>query len=229
MEACTSSLGDLLEKRYEEKLGPLPVGNIYTLGLDISKALNYLHTEQLLLHGDIKSFNILIKGEFTICKLCDFGVSIKVKEDGLLDFDADPKAHYTGTNLWSAPEVFEEDPELVSTKTEIFSFGLIFYECLALCPPHTLEMVGKKALTFDDPEEQENKENAAVNDADEEDEDDEPLYGFRPIFPSDLKLSENYNDIMHIYYICTEDDPEERPSAAKLEGLFNELSIIVID
>ncbi|KAG5673291.1 hypothetical protein PVAND_003351 [Polypedilum vanderplanki] len=231
MEAMTISLGDLLEKRFEEKLGPLEVNKIYILGLDISKALNYLHFEQLLLHGDMKSFNILIKGDFVICKLCDFGVSIKIKKDGYIDFDADPKAHYTGTDLWSAPEVFEEEPELISTKSEIFSFGLVFYECLALCPPHTLEMVAKKSLDFDNLEEENNKENVNENsNCDEDDEEEEePLYGSRPIFPSDLKLSEEYNDIMHIFYTCTEDDPDARPDAQKLENIFNELCVIVLE
>lgn len=100
MEACNTSLGNLLEERFENKRGPLEVAKINTLGLDISKALNYLHNEALLMHGDMKSFNILIKGNFAICKLCDFGVSLTVKKDGLLDFDKDPKAHYVGTDLW---------------------------------------------------------------------------------------------------------------------------------
>ncbi|CAG9809333.1 unnamed protein product [Chironomus riparius] len=222
MEACSMSLGDLLEKRYEDKLGPLEVFKINTLGLDISKALNYLHNEVLMMHGDMKSFNILIKGNFGICKLCDFGVSLKVKKDGLLDFDKDPKAHYVGTDLWSAPEIFEEDSTLISTKSEIFSFGLVFYECLTCVPPNTLEMMDKKALDFDD---------VACEEIEEiEDEEDEgPIYGIRPPFPEDMKLSEDYNDILHIFNICTDDDPEQRPDARKLENIFNELNIIVID
>ena len=138
MEACTVSLGDLIENRFTEKKGPLDAKNINTMGYDVSKALNYLHNEALLLHGDIKSFNILIKDDFAVCKLCDFGVSIPLKADGLIDFEKKPSATYTGTDLWNAPEVFEEDPEFISTKTDIFSFGLVLYECIALCPPHML-------------------------------------------------------------------------------------------
>lgn len=69
MEACTSSLGNILEDRFGAGLGPLESGKINTMGLDISKALSYLHNEVLLIHGDIKSFNILIKGDFDVCKL----------------------------------------------------------------------------------------------------------------------------------------------------------------
>jgi PDZ-binding kinase len=232
MEAMTSSLGDILEKRYEAKLGPLDVKNINIMSYDVSKALNYLHNEVLLLHGDIKSFNILVKGDFILCKLCDFGVSIPVKKDGLLDFDKVPNAHYVGTDIYSAPEVFEEEPALISTKSEIFSFGLVLYETISLCPPHTLEMMTKKAIDFDveeggNADELNNKENNL--DDDDYDEDDEPLYGIRPLFPHDMKLTKEYDDIMHVFYMCTEDDPEKRPDASKLESIFKELNVIVID
>lgn len=222
MEACTVSLGDLLEVRFGDKAGPLEIKSINTMGFDISKALNYLHTEALLLHGDMKSFNILIKGDFAICKLCDFGVSIPIKNDGLIDFDKAPTANFVGTDLWNAPEVFEEDPELVSTKSEIFSFGLILYECIALVPPHMLELkaapVSQKALDFDD-----------IDDEDEEEEEDDLdfMVGTRPLFPEDMKLPEVYNDILQVFYICTDEHPENRPDAKRLENIFNEFKTVI--
>lgn len=228
MEAMTTSLGDLLEKRHDAKGGPLEVRKIHQLGFDVCKALNYLHNEALLIHGDIKSFNILVKGDFAICKLCDFGVSIRIKKDGLLDFDKNPAATYTGTDLWSAPEVFEEDETLISTKSEIFSFGLVLYETITLCPPHTLEMVlVKKSLNFDNMEEEEELKKVEDDDEDETD----YMVGTRPLFPDDIltTLTEDYDDILQIFHICTDDYPEKRPDAAKLERIFEELSIIVID
>jgi PDZ-binding kinase len=220
MEAMTISLGDLLEKRFNDKGGPLEPTKIITMGHDISRALTYLHNDALLIHGDIKSFNILIRGDFQLCKLCDFGVSIPIEDDGFIDFKKNPDACYTGTDLWSAPEVFEEEPALVSTKSEIFSFGLVFYECIALCPPHTLEMVTKRALNFDETEKDESGEEV---------DDSEPLVGTRPLFPPDLELSDEYSDILYVFNMCTEDEPHDRPDAEKLEEIFNELNIIVID
>jgi PDZ-binding kinase len=212
------SLGDLIEARFSDKLGPLEAAKIHIMGYDVSRALNYLHNEALLMHGDMKSFNVLIKGDFAVCKLCDFGVSIPIKADGLIDFEKKPAAVYVGTELWNAPEVFEEDVELISTKSEIFSFGLVLYECISLCPPHTLEMVNvnsKKVLDF----------NACENDDDEDDEDNELDYmvGTRPLFAYDMNLSESYDDILQIFYICTDDNPENRPDAKKLESIFQEL------
>lgn len=219
MEACTVSLGDLIEKRFNDKLGPLKVTNIITMGYDISKALNYLHNEALLLHGDLKSFNILIKDDFVVCKLCDFGVSLPIKADGLIDFEKKPNAHYVGTDLWNAPEVFEEEPELISTKTEIFSFGLVLYECIALSPPHILEMKAdpKKTLDFDDVENDEDEEECL------EDDDLDCMVGTRPLFPEELKLPDTYNDILQIFYVCTDEHPENRPDAKHLENIFKEI------
>lgn len=218
MEACTTSLGNLLEDRFRDKLGALEALKINKMSHDVSKALNYLHNEALLLHGDLKSFNILVKGDFAVCKLCDFGVSIPIKEDGLIDFDKDPKANYIGTDLWNAPEVFEEDAELISTKSEIFSFGLVLYECISLCPPHTLQTMtpadSKKALDFDN-----------IDDDEDEEEDDELDYmvGTRPLFQPDMNLPESYNNILQVFYICTDEDPESRPEAKELERIFSEL------
>ncbi|XP_055615418.1 uncharacterized protein LOC129761704 [Toxorhynchites rutilus septentrionalis] len=137
MEYCNTSLGDLLEKRYDQNLGPLEVPKIERMALDILKALDYLHTEALILHGDLKSFNILVKNDFEICKLCDFGVSLPLTKDGFLDTEKRKDAQYVGTGIWSAPEVLEEDITLISSKADIFSFGLVIFETIALLPPHT--------------------------------------------------------------------------------------------
>jgi PDZ-binding kinase len=64
MEECTQSLGDLIENYSEMQLGPFTPELIYVVIAGISKALAYLHNECKLLHGDMKSHNILIKGEF---------------------------------------------------------------------------------------------------------------------------------------------------------------------
>jgi PDZ-binding kinase len=220
MEACKTSLGDLLEKRFSDNSGALEAAKINVVGLDVSRALNYLHNDAMLLHGDMKSFNILIKGDFAICKLCDFGVSIPITAAGFLDFENKPNADYVGTELWNAPEIFEEDSSLISTKSEIFSFGLVFYECVALVPPHTLEMQvanSKKALNFDDVEEED-------DDEDEEEYETDYMVGTRPLFPEDMKLSSDYDDILQVFHMCTDDDPEKRPDAKKLEIIFKELN-----
>ncbi|KAI5745524.1 hypothetical protein M8J76_011746 [Diaphorina citri] len=79
--------GDLIEKRREEELGPFPPDTILKVAESLCSALNYLHQEKSLLHGDIKSFNVLIKGDFEQIKLCDFGTPIFLNEQGLMADD----------------------------------------------------------------------------------------------------------------------------------------------
>ncbi|KAF6207267.1 hypothetical protein GE061_018508 [Apolygus lucorum] len=62
MEECEESLGTILENRYENKAGPLEAELIIKIVYEVCKALRYVHSEHRIIHGDIKSYNILIKG-----------------------------------------------------------------------------------------------------------------------------------------------------------------------
>ncbi|EAT33016.1 AAEL014729-PA, partial [Aedes aegypti] len=269
MEYCNTSLGDLLQARYDDGLGSLEAAKIQRMSLDILNALDYLHTEALILHGDLKSFNILVKNDFEICKLCDFGVSLPLTKEGFLDTEKKKDAQYVGTGIWSAPEVLEEDVTLISSKADIFSFGLVVYETISLLPPHTFpgmmdesiassadyasEQPAKKAapepdsttdstvisvpddsittvddsaITIDDDDEEgEEEEDDAIEDEDEDeeyDEDEEGDYldygrlGTRPAIPDGINLSDEYNFILEMFYVCTQEDYEARPSAKTL-------------
>lgn len=136
METCDTSLGDLIEQRDELQAGPLEPPKILKVCIDLCNALDYLHTKANLLHGDLKSYNVLIKNSFEYCKLCDFGVSLPLNNEGFIDLVKNPKARYIGTDIYSAPEVFYAPPQDISSKCDIFSFGLIIFECLTLRPPH---------------------------------------------------------------------------------------------
>uniref|UniRef100_A0A182QID9 Protein kinase domain-containing protein n=1 Tax=Anopheles farauti TaxID=69004 RepID=A0A182QID9_9DIPT len=140
MEYCSLTLGNVLEERFNEELGPLEVPNASKVVVNVLSALVYLHTKALLIHGDIKSYNVLIKNDYEMVKLCDFGVSIKVTPDGKIDRAANPDAHYIGTSLWLPPEMLPhsgQEHHEVSTKSDMFAFGLLVYEMLVCTPPHT--------------------------------------------------------------------------------------------
>jgi PDZ-binding kinase len=69
MEECDASVADLIEQRFEEGLGPFQAEKILKVALEIGKALDYLHRECRLLHGDVKSLNILVKGLYMCVNL----------------------------------------------------------------------------------------------------------------------------------------------------------------
>lgn len=77
---------------------------------------------------------------FEIVKLCDFGVSLPLKSDGTLHKIKGCKALYVGTLCWSAPEVLKGEESLgaiITSKADIFSYGLVLWEMMTLSLPNT--------------------------------------------------------------------------------------------
>ncbi|XP_005189380.2 lymphokine-activated killer T-cell-originated protein kinase [Musca domestica] len=211
LECCSTSLGSILEERLDAEEGALPAKDIKKMLRDISSALDYLHTEAMLLHGDLKSHNILVKGSFEICKLCDFGVSLPLDKEGKINFKENPDLRYVGTELWCAPEIIQ-DEDVIDSKADIFSLGLIIYETIALIPPHSQKLDDTEN---DEDEENESKEDNSLADSDlgMDSMNASVAYGTRPPLPQAFELSEDYNMVMELFYLCTNQEPSHRPSA----------------
>ncbi|XP_067881816.1 lymphokine-activated killer T-cell-originated protein kinase homolog isoform X2 [Heterodontus francisci] len=106
------SLNDLIEERSENSKGPFPASTILKVALHVAYGLKYLHNEQRLLHGDIKSCNIVIKKDFETIKICDVGVSLKLDENMQDSSDEDcldEDAYYTALGTRPALNVEELD------------------------------------------------------------------------------------------------------------------------
>ncbi|TKS76336.1 Lymphokine-activated killer T-cell-originated protein kinase -like protein [Collichthys lucidus] len=192
------SLNDLLEKRREDGLKAFPAANIEKVALHVARGLQYLHNEKKLLHGDMKSCNVVIKGDFETVKICDVGVSLQLDENMKV---SDPKAEYIGTEPWKPKEALFEGGE-ITDKADIFAFGLTLWEMMTLAMPH-LEM-----LDDDDDEEDEEEESF-----------DEDAYyeklGTRPPLDAEA-LGSSYRRMIELFYLCTEEDPKKRPSAGQI-------------
>lgn len=63
MESCESSLADRIEDRRNDEMGPFESDTILKVALGVARGLDYLHRQKMLLHGDMKSYNILIKSK----------------------------------------------------------------------------------------------------------------------------------------------------------------------
>ncbi|XP_055845626.1 lymphokine-activated killer T-cell-originated protein kinase-like [Episyrphus balteatus] len=211
LECCQTCLGTILENRFEDDLGALPAKNTIKMIFDICKALDFLHNEAKLLHGDLKSSNILVHNDFEICKLCDFGVSLPLDENGFINFDKNPEVQYVGTAVWLAPEVIDVE-DVIDAKADIFSFGLTIYETISLCPPHTIY------ISDEDSKESFKDESLDCSGI-------ERAYGTRPPLPQAFEFTAEYNKILEIFYYCTNEAAEDRPSAKEiwvsLENSFN--------
>ncbi|KAM7395065.1 hypothetical protein PAMA_006695 [Pampus argenteus] len=193
------SLNDLIEKRREEGLKAFPAANIEKVALHVARGLQYLHNEKKLLHGDMKSCNVVIKGDFEAVKICDVGVSLQLDENMRV---SDPEAEYIGTEPWKPKEALEEGGE-ITDKADIFAFGLTLWEMMTLAMPH-LEMLEDK-----DEDEEDSMEDSFDEDAYYE------KLGTRPAVDIEA-LGGSYQRMVELFYLCTEEEPRKRPSAAQI-------------
>ena len=221
MERAENCLMDLIEKRLDNDEGPFPPNEIMRVGVDISKALDYLHTEKLFMHGDMKSGNVLIFGGFKLAKLCDFGVAMPLREpNGRVKEDQ----FYVGTQAWSAPEVInmdeslENDGNIITCKADMFSYGLTIWEMLSLCVPHA-------DLLENEDEDEEDVEETSSDDSDDDLAYQEAL-GTRPSLP-DLPIYSDYSVAIAVFIATTENDPEKRPRAGEVVNIWNPWIVFV--
>ncbi|KAF6096015.1 PDZ binding kinase [Phyllostomus discolor] len=202
------SLNDLIEERNKDSQGPFPAAIILKVALNMARGLKYLHQDKKLLHGDIKSSNVVIKGDFETIKICDVGVSLPLDENMTDNFTCillvsvtGPEACYIGTEPWKPKEALEENG-IITDKADIFAFGLTLWEMMTLSIPHiTLLDDDDDDKTFD-----------------ESDFDDEAYYaalGTRPAINME-ELDETYQKVIELFSVCTNEDPRDRPSAAHI-------------
>jgi serine/threonine protein kinase len=112
-----------------------------SLILPICNVLRFLHGKNII-YRDLKPENILIKNSKTV-KLCDFGHTI-ITENGL------PQCK-NATIDYMSPEMIHNsaDPtKLYSSKTDVWSFGVLLYEMYMSKPPFK----NKHSILVDDVE-----------------------------------------------------------------------------
>ncbi|KAJ3691478.1 hypothetical protein LUZ61_020642 [Rhynchospora tenuis] len=106
----------------------------YNIAIDIAKALAYLHHEchHRILHLDIKPANILLDGNFRAL-LSDFGMSKLIGRD-----ESSVMTRARGTVGYLAPEMLV--PNAISTKSDVYSYGMLLLELLGGRRNFMLEM-----------------------------------------------------------------------------------------
>jgi serine/threonine protein kinase len=86
--------------------------------------MRYVHAQDIL-HRDLKPSNILLDKDWR-AKISDFGLSRPISADG-------PPTENTGTVCYAAPEQLSPNSPH-TTKTDVFSFGLVLYEIISGAP-----------------------------------------------------------------------------------------------
>lgn len=105
----------------------------------ICHAVQHAH-KNTIIHRDLKPSNILVTEEGEV-KILDFGIA-KILEPK--DPDQPPYQTQTGTRLlsfrYAAPEQIEN--QIITTATDIYTLGIVFYELL--CGVHPFDLERKK-------------------------------------------------------------------------------------
>jgi TolB-like protein/Flp pilus assembly protein TadD len=106
--------------------GPLPSDKALQLAIEVADALREAHRHGLI-HRDLKPGNIMLTSKGA--KLMDFGLA-KLLEPGRVDFQTQPEtaSGLVGTATYMSPE--QALGQTVNQRSDLFSFGIVFYEIL---------------------------------------------------------------------------------------------------
>lgn len=124
--------GENLKTRLRRE-GPLPPEEAARICAAVGRALAYAHSQGVV-HRDIKAQNVLLTRDGAV-KLADFGIARLIEADdaeGLTRTDM-----LLGSADYLSPE--QADGRPVDARTDVYSLGILLYECLTGVLPFTGE------------------------------------------------------------------------------------------
>ena len=121
------SLGSLLKR--ESKLKPEQAAKIV---YQTAQGLATAHDKGVI-HRDIKPGNLMLTSKGAV-KIADFGIALSTQD---FSKKLTSTGEFVGTPGYLSPEVCQGKP--VDQRSDIFSLGIVLFECLAGCMPFTDE------------------------------------------------------------------------------------------
>ncbi|MFM9964144.1 MAG: response regulator [Planctomycetaceae bacterium] len=118
--------------------GPLPVMDAITLGRALLTSLSAAHADGVL-HRDVKPANVIVNEETPLreATLIDFGLARST------NLDASIRDHWVGTAQYLSPEGAGLLDQEVTACSDLYSAGIVLFECLAGRPPFQGKSVGE--------------------------------------------------------------------------------------
>ncbi|XP_055270733.1 TGF-beta receptor type-2 isoform X1 [Moschus berezovskii] len=192
------------------------------LGGSLARGIAHLHSDHTLcgrpkmpiVHRDLKSSNILVKGDLTCC-LCDFGLSLRL--DPTLSVDDLANSGQVGTARYMAPEVLESRMNLENVEsfkqTDVYSMALVLWEMTSRC-----NAVGE-VKDYEPPFGSKVREHPCV----ESMKDNVLRDRGRPEIPSSWLNHQGIQTVCETLAECWDHDPEARLTAQCVAERFSEL------
>src|SRR6266516_5429247 len=118
--------GDTLKARLANE-DPFSQEEMLKFMVMLARALHYVHQHGIL-HGDVKPANILITPRATP-KITDFGVARRTQPGKPATWSLAGEGRVWGTPGYLAPEQLTANE--IDARADVFSLGVIAYECLA--------------------------------------------------------------------------------------------------
>ncbi|XP_015192253.1 tyrosine-protein kinase STYK1 isoform X1 [Lepisosteus oculatus] len=135
MEAC--SPGNLLHLLWElrksdgesvDQVHEFSETSVYCIGKQVLAGLDYLASEQKLIHGDVAARNVLINSRLGV-KISGLSLAFEVQQTGCVS----SRSAAVVPVKWLAPERIMKLP--MTVKSDIWSFGILLYELITLGSP----------------------------------------------------------------------------------------------
>lgn len=103
---------------------------LLTISIQLADALEYAWKKHRMIHGDIKPGNLLIT-QGNVLKIADLGLAISALAD------SGDKGDVMVTPLYTAPEIINGSSSGPDPRSDIYSFGVMFYELACGRAPFT--------------------------------------------------------------------------------------------
>ncbi|HYV23818.1 MAG TPA: protein kinase, partial [Pyrinomonadaceae bacterium] len=129
--------GETLAARLLES--PMTPDEVIDVGIQVGEALSEAHARGVI-HRDIKPQNVIITPRGQV-KVLDFGLARVAQAEDSIGPEAKTVTQLTeegyivGTVAYMSPEQLKGQP--IDTRSDLFSFGVMLYECAAGKPPFT--------------------------------------------------------------------------------------------
>ncbi|CAK7347502.1 unnamed protein product [Dovyalis caffra] len=131
------SLFSLIHGSKSTRAKPLHWTSCLKIAEDVAQGLSYIHQAWRLVHGNLKSSNVLLGPDFEAC-ISDYCLAVLANSS--VDYEDDP-----GATAYKAPETRSSSHQATS-KSDVYAFGVLLLELLTSKPPSQLPFMAPEDM-----------------------------------------------------------------------------------